>query len=96
AATLNLDGLAEAERVASSLAHFDVHDAEVRERLSKWLLRPLPASRLVGLGMDLAAVGLSNSVSPTLARHVRARARSSEVVTAVGAEVAGALHAAYE
>lgn len=96
ATSVELIGLAEAERVAAALARFDVHDAEVRSRLSSWLLLPgLPPKRLAGLARSLAAAGLGDAVAPKVAKHVRARLRSSEMLAAVGAEVVDGLSHLY-
>lgn len=92
---LELHGLAEAERVAAALAGFDVHDAEVRDRIAAWLSVPLPPKRFANLARDLAAIGLSDSSSSHLARHVRARLRSSELRAEVGAEELQALARSY-
>lgn len=86
---------AQAERVAAAMALFDVHDAEVRGRMSGWLLRPLPAARFVGIALDLACIGLSRSSDARVARSVRARARSSELAQSVGADRAARLLDAY-
>jgi len=77
---------AEANRVAAALAQFDVHDAEVRDQIASWLVRPLPPKHLVELAGNLAQIGFGDEVDPQIARHVRARVRSSEVLEAVGAE----------
>lgn len=96
AETVDSGALAEAERVADSLARFDVHDAEVRERLSMWLLRPVPADRFASMAFNLSTVGLTDKVAPKVARHVRARARSAEVIQSIGADAAEVLLAAYQ
>jgi len=70
--------LRQAERVAAALAAYGVHDAEVRDRIAPWLLKPLSSDRFASLARDLAAAGLSDSTSPRIARHVRARLRSSD------------------
>ncbi|CAJ1398889.1 unnamed protein product [Effrenium voratum] len=57
---LEPDLLAQAQRLASALAIFDVHDAEVRDLLAQWLLRPLPPETLTRMALDLASVGLSD------------------------------------
>lgn len=90
------EGLAQAERLAAALATFDVHDAEVRGRLANWLLRPLPAERWARLALDLASAGLNHKAAPNVAKHVRARARSSELLQSVGAETAEALQQAFQ
>lgn len=82
--------LAEAERVAGALAALQVHDKVIREHLAAWLLRPLPPKRFARLAGNLAQAGLDGSHAK-VGRHVRARARSSEVVSAVGDEVAAGL-----
>merc|ERR1712232_338194 len=84
--TAKLHRLEEAERVAAALARLDVHDGEVRSRLAAWLLLPLPVSRFVALATDLARVGLGDAANPTVARHVRTRARSSDFSQEVDAE----------
>lgn len=88
---MELAGLTEAERVASALARFDVHDAEVREKIATWLLGPLPPERLARLAESLVGAGLSEANAPKVARHVRARLRSSEVQLSIGVEASAAL-----
>lgn len=88
-------GLREAKRVASALAHFDVHDAEVRNKAASWLFRPLPIQYFVAFAMDLASAGANDVTNPKLARHIRARARTSEAIGTVGAQTASALLKAY-
>lgn len=88
-------GLGEAERVAAALARFDVHDAEVRDKLSEWLMRPLPDQRFAQLASSLAGAGLGDATAPKVARHIRGRARSAELTAALGAEAARTLLNAY-
>lgn len=85
----------EAQRIAAALELNDVHDSEVRGRLSEWLLQPLPPQQLASLAGQLAAVGCTDISAPRIARHVRARARSSEVVGELGEEAAAGLLLAY-
>eukprot|EP00913_Durusdinium_trenchii_P009245 g8690.t1 len=88
-------GLAEVERLSAALATFDTQDVEVRDLLAKWLLQPLPARNFARISWHLASVGLNPEAAPELCRHVRARARSSEVVSALGLENSQALAEAY-
>merc|ERR1712032_1381653 len=94
-ASVETSALFEAERVATALARLDIHDVEVRGSISKWLLRPLAPARFASLAMDLARVGLCDAVDPKVARHVRARARSSEFVGTLGDVVTAKLLCAY-
>jgi len=91
----NEPGFAQAQRVAEALSIFNVHDAELRSRLSSWLLCPLSSGAFARLAEHLASVGLDDGVDSKLARMVRARARSTELVDALGAEAAQALLLAY-
>mmetsp|Transcript_120529 Transcript_120529/g.239926 ORF Transcript_120529/g.239926 Transcript_120529/m.239926 type:complete len:473 (+) Transcript_120529:75-1493(+) len=88
-------GFAEAGRVLQAVSLFDVHDAELRRDLSGWLLRPLPPSAFMRFAEHLASIGLNDRVDARLARIVRARARSKELVDAIGGEAAQALLLAY-
>eukprot|EP00929_Paragymnodinium_shiwhaense_P044441 TRINITY_DN22805_c0_g1_i1.p1 TRINITY_DN22805_c0_g1~~TRINITY_DN22805_c0_g1_i1.p1 ORF type:complete len:462 (+),score=106.32 TRINITY_DN22805_c0_g1_i1:193-1578(+) len=87
--------LLQAERVAAALVRFDVHDVEVRDRLSEWLLAPLPVDRFAWLAGALSKLGLNDAEAPKVARHVRARARASELRDSLGEERAEALQEVY-
>lgn len=82
--------LSEAERVAAALATLEVHDKDMRARIATWLLRPLPPLRFARLATHLARAGLGGD-DAKIARHVRARARSSELADAVGIDGVSAL-----